>query len=536
MQTHQLIQGSPEWHQHRANHWNASDAAAMLGISPHKTRSELLHEYHTGISKEPDWMTQERFNEGHRTEALARPIMERIIGEALSPVTVSDGKFSASCDGLTFNDDIAFEHKLLNEGLAAAIRSNELPEYHQPQAQQILMITGAKELYFCCSDGTSDNMQWMVVKPIKAWGKRLIDGWAQFEKDLKSYVPPEIEEKPIAEAVIALPALFVQIKGEVTTSNLPAFVGAADQFLANIKTELETDQDFADAEANVKACDTAEKGIEAAKKAITAQVADIDTVMRTMDLYRDKLRNVRLRLKKLVDTEKDARKQEIFQNAIRAFSNHVDALEAETKPIRLCLICPDFATAMKGLKKLSAMQDAVNTALANGKIAADAVAKDIRGKLAWCKENAAGQSALFPDLQQIIGKPMEDFALTVTSRIEAQKKAEANKLEAERARIQAEEESKARAKIEAERRAILEKEQAERNRLALEAAQRGKPQVGERERVLAQDPVGESKSTPPFWPTSDQLIEAVASVFDVDNGTALTWLSQADFTISDYVE
>jgi hypothetical protein len=76
--------------------------------------------------------------------------------------------------------------------------------------------------------------------------------------------------------------------------------------------------------------------------------------------------------------------------------------------------------------------------------------KDVRAKLAWCKENAAGHSALFPDLQQIITKPMEDFALTITSRIEKAKADEAAKLEAERARIRAEEEEKAVAKVKAE--------------------------------------------------------------------------------------
>ena len=36
-------QGSPEWAAHRAKHFNASDAPAMLGCSPYMTRSELLH-------------------------------------------------------------------------------------------------------------------------------------------------------------------------------------------------------------------------------------------------------------------------------------------------------------------------------------------------------------------------------------------------------------------------------------------------------------------------------------------------------------
>jgi len=33
-----LIQGTPEWHAHRAQHFNASDAPAMLGASTNQIR------------------------------------------------------------------------------------------------------------------------------------------------------------------------------------------------------------------------------------------------------------------------------------------------------------------------------------------------------------------------------------------------------------------------------------------------------------------------------------------------------------------
>ena len=42
MKTHALVQSTPEWHAHRASHFNASDAPAMMGCSPHKSRTHLL--------------------------------------------------------------------------------------------------------------------------------------------------------------------------------------------------------------------------------------------------------------------------------------------------------------------------------------------------------------------------------------------------------------------------------------------------------------------------------------------------------------
>ena len=120
MQTHNLTQGSPEWLAFRASHCTASDAAAMLGISPYKTREALLQEKATGIRPEVDAATQRRFDEGHRLEALARPLAEKIIGEELYPVTGSSDEYprlAASFDGLTLLGDTAWEHKTLNASL-----------------------------------------------------------------------------------------------------------------------------------------------------------------------------------------------------------------------------------------------------------------------------------------------------------------------------------------------------------------------------------------------------------------------------------
>ena len=40
--THDCQQGSPEWHALRAKHFTASEAPAMLGVSKHQTRADLL--------------------------------------------------------------------------------------------------------------------------------------------------------------------------------------------------------------------------------------------------------------------------------------------------------------------------------------------------------------------------------------------------------------------------------------------------------------------------------------------------------------
>ena len=118
MELHNLTQGTPQWHAHRLTHFNASDAPAMMGCSPYKTRSQLLHEMHTGLVPEVDAATQRRFDDGHRFEELARPLAEDIIGDDLYPVVGSLQRLSASFDGLTMDRKVSFEHKSLNAAFA----------------------------------------------------------------------------------------------------------------------------------------------------------------------------------------------------------------------------------------------------------------------------------------------------------------------------------------------------------------------------------------------------------------------------------
>lgn len=66
--THNLVQGSEEWHAFRSTRFGASEASAMLGISPYKTRTDLLKEKATGVTPEVTAMTQVIFDRGHAVE------------------------------------------------------------------------------------------------------------------------------------------------------------------------------------------------------------------------------------------------------------------------------------------------------------------------------------------------------------------------------------------------------------------------------------------------------------------------------------
>ena len=477
---HNLLQGSDDWHQFRFMHRGASEAAAAMGLSKKVSRTELVRMKATGLAREfSEWVQENILDYGHEVEALARPNAEEIIGEELYPATLSLGAESASCDGLVMSENIGWEHKQWNQELADSVMANVLPDEHQPQVQQQLMVTGADKWMFMTSDGTKEKMAWMWVYPDTTWFARIVASWEQFDIDVANYKQVDIAEKPAAEPIAALPALVVQTEGKVVSSNLAVYKHAAEKFIAKINTNLETDEHFADAENTVKFCGEAEAKLELAKAAALAQTSTIDEVMRTVDHIKEQFRAKRLQLEKLVKTRKEQIKETILHEGKRDYADHVTALEKEITPLRLALPQPDFAGAMKNKRTLASLHDAVNTTLANAKIAANQQATEYRAKQAWCKEHAAGHGALFMDMAQIISKPMDDFQLVVNTRVAAHLAAEKAKEDAMRAQLAAQEKARADAAIaEAARVAQAAADQqaaaaveAERQRAAIDAVE-----------------------------------------------------------------
>lgn len=264
----ECTQGSPEWHQHRATHYNASDAPAMLGISPYKSRSQLLHEKSTGIEPEVDAATQRRFDDGHRFEALARTLAEKIIGSELFPVVLSEGKLSASLDGLTMDGMTVFEHKTLSAAIPDTLTTGSIPEHYRAQMEQQLMLSGAERCLFHATkwndaaECTGEAYCWYLPDPVMR--ERLLQGWTQFAIDLENYTPPEYIHAAVAAPIKDLPAVLIEVKGEIRINdNLTLFADLLNQYISGVDKEPNDDQGFADMKAGITALKKAEDALEA---------------------------------------------------------------------------------------------------------------------------------------------------------------------------------------------------------------------------------------------------------------------------------
>lgn len=465
-----VTQGSPEWATLRTQYNTASEAPAMMGVSKYQTRDELLRQKATGITPEVSQHQQAIFDRGHAAEAAARLILEEMTGEDLYPITAvsDDGKLLASVDGITMCDSTLFEHKLHNAKLAEQVRAGELEPHYYWQLEQQLLVTGAKKVIFVCSDGTRENWAQVDYYPHPDRAEQLQAGWAQFELDRAAYVPTEVTPKLVAEAVTALPAVSIQVTGSIAIKdNFPAFEVALKDFIEHrLIRKPETDQDFADLDTQIKALKGAESALEAAESQMLSQVKSVDLAKRTKDMLLTMVRDNRLMSEKLLAARKDQIKVEQVQRGRNALSDHIAGLNARLGKPYMPVVTADFAAAIKGLRTVDSLKNAIDTLLASVKISSSATADLIQTNLATLQELGSEHKYLFMDAATIVLKANDDLTALVKTRIAEHKAAELAKEEATRARIQAEEQAKAEATARAKVLAEQEAERAEAQRFS----------------------------------------------------------------------
>ena len=218
MKTIELQQGTPAWEAWRARVFGASDCAAMLGISPYKSRDALLKEKASGEAPAPSDYLQAIFEEGHKAEADIRPYLEGVVGEPLFTL-VAEGEdgIAASFDGITFAGDTIIEHKLLRDSDASRLRferaqRGEVAPHDMAQVQQQLLVSGAARCLFVVSDGTPGNCAIAEILPEPSLFENIKAGWKQFAADLKAYREVETDAPEWTEAAARYLDLGAQIK------------------------------------------------------------------------------------------------------------------------------------------------------------------------------------------------------------------------------------------------------------------------------------------------------------------------------------
>ena len=144
--------------------------------------------------------------------------------------------------------------------------------------------------------------------------------------------------------------LQVETKGEVISSNFPQFQSWIRKSIKAINTKPSTDEEFGQAELDVKSLQTAEKTLKEAKESALKQASDVYELLEKIDGLNGELSSTRLNLKKAVDRRKDEIKDEIL-------AEHLAMFDVESSKARQHFTAP-LKDAIKGKRFIDTMRSA----------------------------------------------------------------------------------------------------------------------------------------------------------------------------------
>ena len=188
-----LVQGTDEWHRHRAKSRNASETPAVMGLSPFQTPYQLWL-LKTGRAEQKVTAPMQR---GTELEPAARAAYELQTGHIMEPLVMQDGEYSASLDGITLAGDLILEIKCPYKGAASplwqSVVAGEVPEYYGWQIEHQLMVSGAKLAHLWVFDGSQGILLEIAARP-ERWDL-IRSAWDQFVQYLDSDTPPPLTER-----------------------------------------------------------------------------------------------------------------------------------------------------------------------------------------------------------------------------------------------------------------------------------------------------------------------------------------------------
>lgn len=174
-----LDQGSDEWLAWRVQGVGASEAPAVMGENPWKSRVELLADK-CGLSRRSDGSAAMSFGTAKEPEARSQYVA--MLGIPVEPVCVQSVRrdwLRASLDGLSADGRSVVEIKCGKSVYATTARTKRPPRYYVGQLQHILAVTELEAIDFWCYWPGMPNVHVKVARD-DAYIRRLLDAEAAF--------------------------------------------------------------------------------------------------------------------------------------------------------------------------------------------------------------------------------------------------------------------------------------------------------------------------------------------------------------------
>jgi putative phage-type endonuclease len=146
-------QGSFEWLDIRKKHVCASDASIIMGMSPWRTRQELLEEK-KGLREVQE--INFPMQRGMLLEPQARVLAENLFDNVFIPGVYVSEEYPfmlASYDGISLDEKIILEIKCPGKKAHSDAKKGQIPAYYKPQLQHQIAVCGLDRVHYFSFDG-----------------------------------------------------------------------------------------------------------------------------------------------------------------------------------------------------------------------------------------------------------------------------------------------------------------------------------------------------------------------------------------------
>src|ERR1700731_1843196 len=152
-----IKQNTPEWLEMRKNKVGASDAPAIMGVSPYKTAFQLWEEKMSTTMPTQNYVMKR----GHDLERIARVELEIELEMPLIPSIKLSTKRSwmmASLDAMSLDERVIAEIKCPGAEDHNLALLGQVPEKYFPQLQHQLEVCDLEMVYYYSFDGEKGKL------------------------------------------------------------------------------------------------------------------------------------------------------------------------------------------------------------------------------------------------------------------------------------------------------------------------------------------------------------------------------------------
>ena len=213
--------------------------------------------------------------------------------------------------------------------------------------------------------------------------------------------------------------LIIRLKGEVTDTNFDEWKNDLLARLKKVNTELASDDDFANAESDVKTIKAGEVALKNAKASALEQADEIQKLFAAIDEVSSEARDARLALERQIKKRKAEMKDEIVDTGLDQIKAHIEEQSTELQSVNHSWLDRSaFEDEIKGKRTTSSIQKAITSLQVKIKNEIAEREDSINANRQVLDKINDDHSALFQDKESLLLMDGESLQATIDERIE----------------------------------------------------------------------------------------------------------------------